>query len=128
MAQVQPLFDTVISGSGTVQTETWVDLGTVPNGKQIWLGYATYAGIDKNTQFETRSNTIGQSTGTVGNTTLHDWSATQQGSSVDRDFYQYGNIMTATVSSTGVEHLWLRVLSQGNSAGSFDYIIRYTIY
>lgn len=128
MAIIQPLFDTVIYGSGTVQTELWIDLGLIPSGKQIWLGYATYAGVDKNVQFETRSNSSGTSTGTAANTQLHDWSAAQQGSSVDRDFYQNGNIMTSTVVSTGVERLWLRVLGQGNVQGGFDYIIRYTLY
>ena len=128
MAIIQPLFDTVIYGSGTVGTETWVDLGLIPTGKQIWLGYSTYAGVDKNTQFETRSNLSGTSNGTTANTKLHDWSAAQAGSSVDRDFYQNGNIMTSSVISTGVEHLWLRILGQGQTQGGFDYIIRYTIY
>jgi len=122
---ITPLFDTVISNSGTVTTETWVDLGAIPSGKQIWFGYATYAGIDKDTQFETRSNNTGTSTGTVANTQLHDFAGAQTGSSVDRDFYQYGNIMTASVVSTGVEHFWIRVTSRGAS-GAFDYILRYT--
>ena len=128
MAIITPLFDTVINGTGTTQTETWVDLGLIPNGKQLWLGYATYAGVDKNTQFETRCNTSGTSTGTLGNTTLLDWTASQAGSSVDRDFYQNGNIMVTTLTSTGVEHLWLRVLTQSSAVGQFDYILRYMIY
>jgi len=128
MAIIQPLFDTTIDGSGSVGTETWVDLGVITSGKQIWLGYATVAAVDKNNQFELRSNNTGTSTGTTGNTTLHDSSGTQAGSSVDRDFYQNGNIMTTTVTSTGVEHLWLRVIGQGNVQGGFNYIIRYTIY
>jgi bifunctional N-acetylglucosamine-1-phosphate-uridyltransferase/glucosamine-1-phosphate-acetyltransferase GlmU-like protein len=128
VASIQPLFDTVIYGAGTVGVETWVDLGVIASGKKLWLGYATYAGVDKNTQFETRSNNVGTSTGTVANTQLHDWAAAATGTSVDRDFYQNGNIMISTVQSTGVEHFWLRVLGQGNVQGGFDYIIRYTIY
>jgi len=128
MAVIDPLFNTVVSGTGIVQTETWVDLGVIPSGYKLWMGYATYAGIDKNTQFETRSNTSGTSTGTVGNTVLHDFAGSQAGSSVDRDFYQYGNISTETVVSTGVEHLWLRVMGQGNVQGAFDYILRYRTY
>lgn len=128
MAIIQPLFDTTLSGAGTVGTETWVDLGLIPSGKQIWFGYATYAAVDKNVQFETRANISGQSTGTIAHTDLFDWSAAMGGSSVDRDFYQYGNIMTVTLVSTGVEHWWLRIAAQGQAQGGFDYIIRYTLY
>ena len=125
MAVQQPIFDKTISGSGTVNQELWVDLGVIPNGKQLLLGYATYIAEDKALQFETRSNIAGQSTGTIGNTTLHDWTATTTGSSVDRDFYQYGYVNTTTVVSTGVEKLWLRIKSGSAAAGAWDYILRY---
>lgn len=128
MAQVQVVFDTVISGSGTVGTEYWVDLGVIPSGKQIWLGYATYGAVDKNLQFETRYNNSGSSVGNVANTTLVDYCGAQSGSSVDRDFYWYGAIATMTIVSTGTEKLWLRVVGQGQSLSTFEYIIRYAVY
>lgn len=128
MASVQPIFDTIISGTGTVGTETWVNLASIPNGNKIWLGYATLGAVDKNLQFEIRCNTSGQSTGTIGNTTIMDFSGAQSGSSIDRDFYWYGALATMTETSTGVEKIWLRVIGQGQSVSAFEYIIRYTVY
>lgn len=128
MATIQPIFDTIINGVGIVGTETWVDLGTIPTGSQIWIGYATYGAVDKNLQFETRSNNIGTSAGTAAATQLHDYCGAQQGSSIDRDLYWGGAIATLTVTSTGIEKLWLRVLGQGQVQSQFEYIVRYTVY
>jgi len=125
---VQALFDTNISGTGSVGTETWVNIIAIPNTKAIWIGYATLGALDKNLQFEIRYNNSGTSTGTTGNTTLIDFSGAAQGTSVDRDFYWYGALATMTLVSTGVEKLWLRVLGQGSTSSSFEYIIRYTLY
>ena len=126
MASQQPIFDQTIAGSNTVNLELWINLLAIPSGKQLLLGYATYAAIDKNCQFELRSNTTGNSTGTTGTTQLHDVGSAPGGSSVDRDLYQFGYVNTLTVTSTGVENLWLRIIAQNSSAGSFDYIVRYT--
>ena len=128
MAQIQVVFDTVISGVGTVGTESWVDLGAITSGKQIWIGYCTFGAVDKNLQFELRSNNSGTYSGTTAATSLHDFSGASLGSSVDRDLYWYGAIATLSVISTGVEHWWLRVIGQGNSQSAFEYIIRYTVY
>jgi hypothetical protein len=128
MASVQPIFDVVVSGTGVVGTETWVDLGAITSGKQVWFGYATFGAVDKNLQFELRYNNTGLSTGTTANTTIVDFSGAQAGSSVDRDFYWYGALATMTGVSTGVEKVWLRVLGQGSSQSGFEYIIRYTVY
>ena len=128
MSAIQPIFDAVINGTGTVGTETWVDLGVIPSGKKLWIGYATYGAVDKNLQFETRTNNVNTSTGTLANTTILDYCGAQSGSSVDRDFYWGGALATMTSTSNGVEKLWLRVLGQGSVASSFEYIIRYTIY
>lgn len=127
MADQQPIFDITLSGTNTVATEKWVDLGVITSGKQIVLGFATYIAEDKNCQFETRSNTAGKSAGTVGDTELLDWTSTQQGTSVDRDFYQNGYINTVTIVGTGTEHWWLRVRAQSSAVGTFDYIIRYMV-
>ena len=123
----QPLFDTVASGTGTVGTETWVQVLTIPSGAQVWIGYATLGAVDKNLQFEIRHNNTGTSTGTIGNTTLMDFSGASTGTSVDRDFYWYGALQTTTITSTGVESLWIRVVGQGASSSVFEYIIRYTL-
>jgi hypothetical protein len=128
MASIQPVFDLTMSNTGTVGTETWVDLGVIPNGKQLWVGYATFGAVDKNLQFELRYNNAGVSTGTLANTTLMDYSGTTAGSSIDRDFYWYGALATMTGVSTGSEKLWLRVIGQGQSTSGFEYIIRYTVY
>ena len=128
MSVIQPVFDVTISGTGSTGTETWVNVLAITTGKQLWLGYATLGAVDKNLQFELRYNNSGQSTGTIANTTLMDFSGAQSGSSIDRDFYWYGALATMTLASTGVEKLWLRVLGQGSTAGGFEYIIRYTVY
>ena len=47
MASQQPVFDVVISGSGSVGTEVWINLGLIPNSQQFLLGYATYIAEDK---------------------------------------------------------------------------------
>jgi hypothetical protein len=128
MANIQPVFDTILPGSGTVQTDSWVDLGLIPSGKQIYIGFATYAAIDKNNQFELRFNNAGQSAGTMLATTLVDYASAVQGSSVDRDYYFGGAVATLTTIGDGTAHWWLRVLGQGNTVANFDYILRYTLY
>jgi hypothetical protein len=127
MAQQQPIFELTLSGSLSGNLEVWVDLGVIPTGKQIFLGYATYISEDKTAQFETRTNNTGQSTGTTVNTALLDWTSMPAGTGVDRDFYQGGNINVLSVVGTGVEHMWLRIKSGSNSSGAYDYIIRYTL-
>ena len=128
MADLQPIFDTILSGAGTVQTETWINLGLIPTDKQIFFGFATFIAEDKVSSFELRSNIATQSTGTVANTTLHDYSSAQVGSSVDRDLYRNGYTNTISIVSTGVEHWWLRVKAKGSVVGAIDYIIFYTLF
>jgi len=128
MADLIPTFEKILSGTSTVQTETWIDLGAIPTGKKIWYGYASFIAEDKNCSYEVRSNLAGQSAGTVGATTLHDWSSTPQGEVTDRDLYRDGNIMTTSVTGTGTEHWWLRVRAQGQVVGVLDYIFYYSEY
>ena len=127
MADVQPIFDKVITGAVTLTTDLWIDLGAIPTGKKIFYGYATLVAEDKACQFELRSNLVGQSTGTAGTTELHDWCSANSGDSIDRDFYWYGNIALLSVTGTGTEHWWIHVKSKGAS-GVVDYIIRYQEY
>jgi hypothetical protein len=128
MSQIQVQFDTTISGTGLVGTETWVSILTIPSTRQLWLGYATYGAVDKNLQFETRTNASGLSTGNIASTSILDYCGAGSGTSTDRDFYWYGALATMSDVSTGVERLWLRVIGQGNTQSSFEYIIRYCLY
>jgi hypothetical protein len=128
MANLQPIFDTILSGAGTYQTEIWIDLGVIPTGKQIFIGYATYSAVDKNGQFELRYNNAGQSTGTAGTTNLVDYASASSGSSIDRDYYFGGCIATMTIVGDGMAHWWLRTLGQGNVVANFYYILRYSVY
>jgi hypothetical protein len=128
MAQIQATFDLIASGQGLCPKELWIDLGLIPSGKQVWLGYATLVAEDKDIQFEVRSNLAGQSAGTAGATQLHDYASAQVGASCDRDFFKDGNVLTATVVSTGVEHWWLRCRSASINNGAADYIFYYAIY
>jgi len=127
MAQIQPIFEKILDGSGSATSEAWVDLGLIPTGKQIWFGYATFAGETKQFSFEVRTNKLTKSAGTVTDTTLHDYSNVTQ-ASVDRDFYQYGNILMQSIVSTGTEHFWLRIRSKTSASGDYSYILYYTEY
>lgn len=127
MASPLPVFDLTIAGTRTMNQESWIDLGLIPSGKTVFIGYATFIAQDKNGQFELRSNLSTKSAGTAADTQLHDWSSAQGGSGIDRDLYQSGYINTLTVTSTGVEHWWLHITTQSNNTGVFDYIIHYTL-
>lgn len=127
MATIIPVFEEVKTGTVTLTTELWIDLGTIPTGKQHWFGYATYIAETKGFTFELRTNKATKSAPTVADTTLHDFGAANQ-DSVDRDFYQYGNILSSSVISTGVEKSWLRIRSGTAASGDASYIIYLTTY
>ena len=127
MADVQPIFDKIIFGTGTVASEVWVDLGVIPTGKKIFYGYITFVAEDKACQFEIRTNLAGKSNGTLLDTELHDWCSANGGDSSDRDLYWYGNIATLSTIGTGIEHWWIHIKSKG-ALGVFDYLIRYQEY
>jgi hypothetical protein len=128
MASIIPVFELVKDGTGTTAQEAWIDLGVIPNNKRIWFGFATYISEDKQFSFELRTNKSSKSVGTTADTTLHDYAAAPTGESIDRDYYQFANILMQSVLSTGVEHWWLRIRSKSGSAGDFSYIIYYTEY
>lgn len=127
MADIIPVFEQTKEGDVTLTSELWVDLGLIPTGKRHWFGYATYIAVTKYFSFELRTNKTGKSTATTTDTTLHDFGACNQ-DSVDRDFYQYGNILATSVIGTGVEHSWLRIRSNSGSSGDASYIIYLTEY
>jgi hypothetical protein len=121
------LFNVTISNSGSVGTEAWVDLGTITTGKEFWIGKAIYTSINKVAIFELRTNNIGQSTGTTANTKLLDTASVKTGSSLTRDLYKNGSLHITTVLSTGIEKLWLRVLTKNAIAGTYQYSVSYTV-
>jgi hypothetical protein len=139
MAQLIPIFEKAFMGSGTVNSELWIDLSAanpdpnspIPSGKQIWVGYATFISDDKTVTFEIRPNLPTKALGNTTETQLRASVSITAGESKDLDLYYYGNIMSlapVSATSTGVEKLWLRVKSGSNSAGAFSYIVYYTLY
>lgn len=139
MAQIIPIFEKAFMGSGTVNSETWIDISAaqpdpnspIPSGKQLWLGYATFIADDKSLTFEVRPNLPTKNAGNLTDTQLRGFVQVPGGESRDSDFYYYGGIASfapVTAVSTGVEKLWLRVKSGSSSAGTFSYIVYYTIY
>lgn len=127
MAVIVPIFEEVLSGTRTLTSELWVDLGLIPTGQQHWFGYATYIAETKYFTFELRTNKTGKSAATVADTTLHDFGAANQ-DSVDRDFFQFGNVLASSVVGTGVERSWLRIRSNTGASGDASYIIYMTSY
>lgn len=128
MADQTPIFELIKYGNGSVGKELWVDLGLIPTGQKIWLGYATWVAEDKDLIFCLRSNLTGLSAGDEASTQLHDYASSQGGASVDRDYCHSGYVDTMSTQGTGVEHWWLRARSVSQTSGNFDYIIYYTIY
>lgn len=121
------LFDLILQGSALMTNELWVDLGIIPNNSQIMLGYATYTPDGKTITFELRSNLLGYSTSTTGTTKLHDRVTVKDLSVIDRDYYQNGRLQTLTVSSTGIEKLWIRLTSKSNASADAYWWIYYTV-
>jgi len=138
LASIIPIFDLVCIGSGTVTTETWVDLTSfgpdvnspIPNGKQLLLGYITLISQDKPLTFQIKPNLPTKSLGTDAETQLRAFASVPKEDSKEIDLNYYGQITTlAPVSapSTGVEKLWLKVTGNG-AIGGFDFILYYTLY
>lgn len=130
MAQ-QALFDKYdISGNNTSSAkEAWYDLCTIPSGKKLWIGFGSFFPWDKTMTFELRGNKPGQSVGTLAATDRIDVAGAPTQNPALMDVFKNGNVAqkTAPMSalSTGVEKLWLRVVSNTNAAGAFDYQLDY---
>lgn len=120
-------FDTVLQGIQSFTTETWIDLGTIPSGSKAWFGYADYMPDGKTTIFELRTNTAGNSTGTVGTTTLLGRASLRDGVTGSADYYRNGRLSTKSVQSTGVEKIWLRLTSKSAAAAEAYWWIYYTL-
>jgi hypothetical protein len=120
------LFSTTATGSGSVGTSAWIDLGTIPTGHKIWLGSSSYTVIDKATSFSIRTNTTGKSSSTLADTTSLDLVSAKTGVTVTRDFYRKGRLHIVSTLGTGVEKLWLYITSKSGTTGSYLYSIYYT--
>lgn len=121
------LFTSTLSGSSTVGTESWIDLGLIPSGKRYWIGLAQYTAVDKVTGFELRTNLSTKSTGTTANTSLISTASVRTGNTVTQDLYKGGTLHTETVLSTGVEHWWIRIYSKSSTPGTYSYKISYVL-
>lgn len=135
---ITPVFDKVFFGTvNTATKDDWYDLGTlmgqdspIAPGKQIWLGFATFYSADKNLTYQLRANNSGQSTGTVANTVLRGFTASDPSAgSVEVDFNNDSNVvlLVPVAVSTGVEKLWLRAQSGTNTVAAIDYMIWYAL-
>ena len=135
MAEIIPPFDLVSIGSGTVTSETWVeltagDIAPIPVGKQLLIGYLVLISQDKPLKFQVKPNLPTKALGTDAETQLRAFASVGKEDSKDVDLSYYGEIVTlAPVSavSTGVEKLWMKVTGVGAS-GAFDWIMYYTLY
>lgn len=135
MASLIPTFDQVAIGSGVTATkDDWFDLSsygvTVPNGKQLWLGYLTLIAEDKQLIFEIRPNLPTKSAGNTTDTSLRAFASVDQALSTDLDMYLGGNITTLVpaAASTSVEKLWMRIRSGTQTVAAWDFLLYYTIY
>ena len=124
------IFTSQFSGSGTTPAESWVSLGTIPTGFKIWLGNISYTTPDKGITFELRTNLATKSLGSTAETRILDTvSLTAKSTSTARyrDLYKAGALHTVTVLGTGVEKLWLRMVSKSSTAGRYTYLANYTL-
>lgn len=141
MASIQPTFElTLIGSANTATKDDWYNIGAlssipanspIPSGAQLWLGYCLVGSQDKSLVYEIRANKSGQAAGTVAATdTLAYVASDPTSGSVTADLYQHGNIQTLAPLqvSTGVEKLWLRVMSGTNTVASFQWFLYYTSY
>jgi hypothetical protein len=140
MADILPVFEKLSVGVVTQAGATvWVDVGSfgpdtmspITSGKRIWVGYITCICVDKNATFELRPNLVGQSTGTDGTTDLRGFVAVASGDSKDLDVYYGGAINTlapTSGASTGVEKLWLKIVSGSGSSATYEFIMYYSLY
>ena len=121
------IFTLSVSGSASVGSELWVDLGLIPTGKDIWIGSTQYT-AGKAIKFELRTNSATKSAGTLADTTLLNMqSLTLKSKTVTTDLYKSGTLHIKTVTSGGVEHWWLRLISTTATMVSANHKINYVL-
>ena len=114
-------------GNATTGYEQWINLATIPTGSKMWIGNARYTSPDKSITFELRTNTATNSVGTLAATSLlNSVAVSAKSGNLLVDLYKNGRLHIASVSGTGVECLWLRLVSKSNTAGSYLFNINYT--
>ena len=121
------IFDQVVTGSGTMGTLLWVDLGLIPTGKRIWFSYCTFTNPTKVISYYIRPNLATKSTGTDTTTLLVAQSAPKAGATATIDLYKNGRLHTTTIYGTGIEHWWLKMTSKSGTSGTYMYKIIYTL-
>lgn len=122
------IFNLVKSGSSTVGLDGWLDLGLIPTGYQVWIGYITWTSPNKAITFELRGNAIGKSAGNTTDTLLYSTTALKKGATSTVDLYKSGRMTVRTVKGTGVEHWWIHAKSTTSTSGSYTYKIQYLTY
>ena len=120
------LFELNFSGSSSVGSEAWLDLGLIPTGQRLWIGSAQWTSVSKAITFSIRGNLVTKFTGTLANTALIASGAPKVGATLSQDLYKNGRLHTVTVVSTGVEHLWLYLKAKSATSGNYLYKIFYT--
>lgn len=115
-------------GDLTVNKELWIDLASVPSGSALWFGRGLFTSPDKSLTFELYTNAVGESAGTLAATEkLYKTSVSPRKGTVSSDMYKNGRLHIASVIGTGVEKVWLRLVSKKQTAGSFLYDVYYTV-
>lgn len=130
-----PSFPYVWILKDTVGSEKWIDAGAlggadspIPTGKQIWLGSGIFFCEGKLLNYELRTNTAGQSTGTLGTTVIRGLAqSSPDAGDTAVDFWDERRVdlLSPPVASTGVEKLWLRVYSGSNASADFTAFLFY---
>jgi len=122
------IFTTNITGSGSVGSSLYIDLGLIPTGKRAWLGNTQFASPDKSCTFSIRKNNSTKSAGTDADTTQMTSSAAGPTTgTVTTDYYKNGTLHTVSNISTGVEHWWLKIVAKSATVGSYYNSINYTL-
>lgn len=121
------LFNLILSGSGSVGAEVWLNLGLIPTGHDYRIGSDSFTAISKTTGFEIRTNLVGQSLGTTGATKVLATASCKTGTSITQDLYKKGALLTKTIVGTGVEKWWLCIYSSSATSGSYLYKVYYAL-
>jgi hypothetical protein len=119
------LFDQVKTGSGTVGSNVWIDLGVIPTGYRLWFGSWTTTAA-KACSFYLYTNTTGKSSGAVADCTKIALISSKAGATVTQDLYKRGTLHTVSIYGTGVEKCWLYITSKSSTVAAYNYKIIYT--
>jgi hypothetical protein len=142
LAVIIAKFEKTLVGSANTSTkDDWYDIGNlsspsqdspIPSGINLLLGFLQVGSQDKSLVYELRTNKPTKSAGTVADTSILTYTASDPTSgSVLSDLNFDGKIKREApegAASTGVEKLWLRVMSGSNTVANFQWFLYYTAY